>query len=74
VASGIFDVDALLCVCIILSSLQIRCVAAVLFHVGRGYETVDTVRHLLDPSVCPSRPQYAMAEEVSRVLTVAVIK
>ena len=47
---------------------QIRCVAALLFHVGRGVETVDTVRALLDISRVPARPQYPMAKESPLIL------
>ena len=47
---------------------QIRCVAAVLFHVGRRYEPPSVVRWLLDPQACPSRPNYALAPEAPLVL------
>lgn len=47
---------------------QIRCVAAVLFHVGRRYEPPSVVRWLLDPEACPSRPNYALAPEAPLVL------
>ena len=47
---------------------QIRCVAALLFHVGRGVETVETVQALLDISRVPARPQYPMAKESPLIL------
>jgi tRNA U38,U39,U40 pseudouridine synthase TruA len=47
---------------------QIRCVAALLFHVGRGVETEDTIRLLLDITKVPARPQYPMAKEGPLIL------
>lgn len=47
---------------------QVRCIAALLFHVGRGYEPPDTLAWLLDVAACPARPQYAMAPEGPLVL------
>jgi tRNA U38,U39,U40 pseudouridine synthase TruA len=47
---------------------QIRCVAALLFLVGRGLETRATLRTLLDPSAVPARPQYTMAAEGPLIL------
>jgi tRNA U38,U39,U40 pseudouridine synthase TruA len=47
---------------------QIRCIVAVLFHVGRGYEAPSIVDHLLDVTACTARPQYAMAGEAPLLL------
>lgn len=47
---------------------QIRCVAALLFLVGRGAESPATVAALLDVASCPSRPQYPMASESPLIL------
>ena len=47
---------------------QIRCVAALLFMVGRGYETPEAVEKLLDVEAVPARPAYAMASEAPLVL------
>ncbi len=45
-------------------SLQIRCIASVLFLVGRGLEDPSVVDQLLDVDSNPRRPQYGMASEV----------
>ncbi|CAL8468632.1 g8172 [Coccomyxa elongata] len=42
---------------------QVRCMAAVLLLVGRGLESPDVVRQLLDVEDTPSKPQYNMAPE-----------
>jgi len=42
---------------------QVRCMAAVLFMVGRKQETPDIVRTMLDITATPRKPQYAMASE-----------
>jgi tRNA U38,U39,U40 pseudouridine synthase TruA len=47
---------------------QIRCVAALLFLVGRGAESPATVAALLDVSTVRARPQYAMAGEAPLIL------
>lgn len=47
---------------------QVRCLVALLFHVGRGFETPDTVAWLLDVTACPARPQYPMAPDAPLVL------
>ena len=51
---------------------QVRCMVAVLLEVGRGTETVDTVRQLLnaDPhaAVVDRKPQYAWAPETPLAL------
>ncbi|KAK4535386.1 hypothetical protein CDCA_CDCA04G1411 [Cyanidium caldarium] len=51
---------------------QVRCMVAVLLEVGRGTETVDTVRQLLnaDPhaAAVDRKPQYAWAPETPLVL------
>lgn len=47
---------------------QVRCIAALLFHVGRGLESPDSIRDLLDIEKCPARPQYLMADEHALLL------
>jgi len=47
---------------------QIRCIAALLFLVGRGLETPDSVAALLDISKVSARPVYHMAPEAPLVL------
>lgn len=48
---------------------QVRCLAGVLFHVGRGYEPPAIVDALLDVhGACPRRPQYALAPEAPLIL------
>ena len=47
---------------------QIRCIAAVLFHIGRRFEPPSVVRWLLDPAACPARPNYNLAPEAPLVL------
>ncbi|KAK9914986.1 hypothetical protein WJX75_003356 [Coccomyxa subellipsoidea] len=42
---------------------QVRCMAAVLLLVGRGLESPDVVRRLLDVETNPLKPQYNMAPE-----------
>ena len=42
---------------------QVRCMAAVLFLVGRRLEAPSIVDYLLDIAACPARPQYTMAPE-----------
>ena len=47
---------------------QVRCMAAVLFLIGRGVEDVSLVARLLDVQATPNKPQYAMAPEQPLVL------
>ncbi|KAJ7523997.1 hypothetical protein O6H91_18G072300 [Diphasiastrum complanatum] len=47
---------------------QVRCMAAVLLMVGYGYESPSVVQELLDLSITPRKPQYAMASEFPLVL------
>ena len=47
---------------------QIRCVAGLLFLVGRGAETPDTIKELLNITKYPARPQYNMASEDPLIL------
>jgi len=43
---------------------QVRCMAAVLFMVGRRQERPEIVRDLLDVDCYPRKPQYAMAPDL----------
>lgn len=47
---------------------QIRCIAAVLFLVGQGFEAPDVVDKLLDVQANPGRPNYTMADDAPLVL------
>ena len=47
---------------------QIRCMVAVLFHVGQGLERPEVVKDLLDVEKNPRKPQYGMADGVPLVL------
>jgi len=47
---------------------QIRCMASVLFLVGRGLEEPSVVRDLLDVERCPGKPSYPLADERPLVL------
>lgn len=49
---------------------QIRCMAAVLFMVGRGDEEPAVVSDLLDIESNPCKPQYTMASDLPLVLCV----
>lgn len=42
---------------------QVRCMAAVLFRVGRGVESPDITRCLLDIQRVPQKPQFGMAHQ-----------
>ncbi len=42
---------------------QVRCMAAVLFRVGRGVEAPSITQQLLDVSAVPQKPQFAMAHQ-----------
>lgn len=48
--------------------MQVRCIAAVLLMVGRGYERPDVVRELLDIERRPGKPQYDLASEAPLIL------
>ncbi|OQS00573.1 tRNA pseudouridine synthase [Achlya hypogyna] len=47
---------------------QVRCMAAILFLVGRGLEQPALVTQLLDVNATPRKPQYEMASELPLVL------
>ncbi len=47
------------------STLQVRCMAAVLMMVGQQLEHPDVVQQLLDIQQTPCKPQYRYASEVS---------
>ena len=47
---------------------QVRCMAAVLFMVGRGQEEPEIVSRLLDVEAHPGKPHYRMAPEGPLVL------
>jgi len=47
---------------------QVRCMAGILFLVGRGVECEDLVERLLDPERTPNKPNYDMASELPLVL------
>lgn len=47
---------------------QVRCMVAVLFLVGQGYEHPSIVDKLLDVQTTPSRPVYEMASDTPLVL------
>jgi tRNA pseudouridine38/39 synthase len=47
---------------------QVRCMVAVLFLIGQGYEPVETIAKLLDVETEPCKPQYSMASELPLVL------
>lgn len=47
---------------------QVRCIAAVLFLVGQGFESPDIVSKLLDVEKMPGRPNYTMADDAPLVL------
>lgn len=47
---------------------QVRCMAAVLFLVGRGVEAEDCVQRMLDVVRTPNKPNYDMASEIPLVL------
>ena len=54
---------------------QVRCMMAILFHVGKGKEDVGVVQSMLDPSNIfgsdgsrLGRPMFAMASEIPLVL------
>ncbi|EFJ22557.1 hypothetical protein SELMODRAFT_105100, partial [Selaginella moellendorffii] len=47
---------------------QVRCMAAVLFMIGRGHETLTIIDDLLDVDKTMRKPQYVMAPELPLVL------
>lgn len=47
---------------------QIRCMVAVLFLVGQGFEKPSIVAELLDTSKTPQRPNYTLADDAPLVL------
>ncbi|GBG62731.1 hypothetical protein CBR_g31748 [Chara braunii] len=47
---------------------QVRCIVAVLFMVGRGWEKPEIVCDLLDLEMYPRKPQYVMASEAPLLL------
>ncbi|GMN60575.1 hypothetical protein TIFTF001_029655 [Ficus carica] len=47
---------------------QVRCMVAVLFMIGRGFESPDVIDTLLDTDKTPRKPQYSMAPEIPLVL------
>ncbi|CAN1268063.1 tRNA pseudouridine(38/39) synthase [Linum perenne] len=48
---------------------QVRCIVAVLFMIGQGFESPDVVDVLLDTGRLPRKPQYAMASEIPLILS-----
>ncbi|KAH7524954.1 hypothetical protein FEM48_Zijuj06G0174100 [Ziziphus jujuba var. spinosa] len=47
---------------------QVRCMVAVLFLIGQGFESPDVIDALLDTTKTPRKPQYIMASEIPLVL------
>ncbi|WCJ44019.1 hypothetical protein M5689_024715 [Euphorbia peplus] len=47
---------------------QVRCMVAVLFMIGQGFESPDVIDTLLDTDRTPRKPQYHMAPEIPLVL------
>ncbi|KAJ4850522.1 hypothetical protein Tsubulata_029818 [Turnera subulata] len=47
---------------------QVRCMVAVLFMIGQGFESPDVIDALLDIDRTPRKPQYLMAPEIPLVL------
>ena len=47
---------------------QIRCIMSVLFYVGRGQESPELVKQLLDIKTNPAKPSYDLASEAALVL------
>nr|GMD50137.1 tRNA pseudouridine(38/39) synthase isoform X1 [Ipomoea batatas] len=47
---------------------QIRCMVAVLFLIGQGFESPNVIDLLLDIERMPRKPQYIMAPEIPLVL------
>jgi len=47
---------------------QIRCIMSILFHIGRGQESPELVKELLDVKTNPAKPSYDLASEAALVL------
>lgn len=47
---------------------QIRCIMSILFHIGRGQESPELVKELLDIKTNPAKPSYDLASEAALVL------
>jgi len=47
---------------------QIRCIMSILFHIGRGQESPELVKELLDVKKNPAKPSYDLASEAALVL------
>lgn len=47
---------------------QVRCMVAILFLVGQGYEKPSVVKDLLDVQTNPTKPMYEMADDAPLVL------
>ncbi|CAH9104203.1 unnamed protein product [Cuscuta epithymum] len=47
---------------------QIRCMVAVLFLIGQGFESPNVIDLLLDTEMTPRKPQYVMSPEIPLVL------
>lgn len=47
---------------------QVRCMVAVLFLIGQGFESPDVIDVLLDVNKTPRKPQYKMASDIPLVL------
>ncbi|POO00302.1 Pseudouridine synthase [Trema orientale] len=48
--------------------VKVRCMVAVLFMIGQGFESPDVIDALLDIERSPRKPQYNMAPEIPLVL------
>ncbi len=47
---------------------QIRCIMSILFYIGRGQESPELVKELLDVKTNPAKPSYDLASEAALVL------
>lgn len=47
---------------------QVRHMMAILFLVGQGLEQPDIIDKLMNPQICPQKPQYQMADDAPLVL------
>ena len=47
---------------------QIRCIMSILFYIGRGQESPELVKELLDVNSNPAKPSYDLANEAALVL------
>ena len=47
---------------------QVRHMMAILLLIGQGLEHPDIINKLMDPQICPLRPQYQMADDAPLVL------